>query len=39
VKEEEEKLSIELPSKKFRVDAKEFSKELAKAPEFSFKIN
>jgi DNA polymerase-3 subunit alpha len=39
VKDEEEKLSVELPSKKFRVEAKEFSRELAETPEFSFKIN
>jgi DNA polymerase-3 subunit alpha len=39
VKDEEEKLSVELPSKKFRVEAKEFSRGLAEAPEFSFKIN
>ena len=39
VKDETEKLSIELPSKKFRVEAKEFSRGLAEAPEFSFKIN
>jgi DNA polymerase III subunit alpha len=39
VKDEEEKLSVELPSKKFRVEAKEFSRELAETTEFSFKIN
>lgn len=39
IKDEEEKLSIELPSKKIRVEAKDFSKELAPCPEFSFKIN
>jgi DNA polymerase-3 subunit alpha len=39
VKDEEEKLSVELPSKKFRVEAKEFSRGLAEATEFSFKIN
>ncbi|MCX6248872.1 MAG: DNA polymerase III subunit alpha [Bacteroidetes bacterium] len=39
VKDEEEKLSIELPSKKIRVEAKEFSRGLAETPEFSFKIN
>jgi DNA polymerase-3 subunit alpha len=39
VKDEEEKLSVDLPSKKFRVEAKEFSRALAEAPEFSFKIN
>ena len=39
VKDEEEKLSVELPSKKLRVEAKEFSRGLAEAPEFSFKIN
>lgn len=39
VKDEEEKLSIELPSKNIRVEAKEFSLGLAETPEFSFKIN
>jgi DNA polymerase III subunit alpha len=39
VKDEEERLSIELPSKKFHVEAKEFSRGLAEAPAFSFKIN
>jgi DNA polymerase III subunit alpha len=39
IQDEEEKLSIEIPSKKFRVEAKEFSHHLALTPEFSFKIN
>jgi len=39
VKDEEEKLSVELPSKKYRVEAKEFSYGLAGNPEFRFKIN
>ena len=39
VKDEEEKLSVEIPSKKFRVEAKEFSRGLEAFPEFSFKIN
>ena len=39
VKDEEEKLCIELPSKKFRVEAKAFSHGLTGAHEFSFKIN
>jgi DNA polymerase-3 subunit alpha len=39
VKDEDEKLSIELPSKGYRVEAKEFSHELDGIGEFSFKIN
>jgi len=39
VKDEEEKLSVELPSTKLRVEAKGFSRGLAEATEFSFKIN
>jgi DNA polymerase-3 subunit alpha len=39
VKDEAEKLSVELPSKKIHVEAKEFSRGLADAPVFSFKIN
>ena len=39
VKDEEEKLCIELPSKKFRVEAKAFSRDLSEALQFSFKIN
>jgi DNA polymerase-3 subunit alpha len=39
VKDEEEKLNVELPSKKFRVEAKEFSRGLTGDHEFSFRIN
>jgi DNA polymerase-3 subunit alpha len=39
VKDEEEKLCIELPSKKFKVEAKAFSRELIRAHVFSYKIN
>lgn len=39
VKDEEEKLCIELSSKKFRVEAKEFSRELSESLLFGFKIN
>ncbi|MCX6243120.1 MAG: DNA polymerase III subunit alpha [Bacteroidetes bacterium] len=39
VKDEEEKLNIELPSKKFRVEGKEFSKALAEFPDIGVKIN
>jgi DNA polymerase III subunit alpha len=37
--DEEEKLIIDLPSKKIRVEGKEFSRALAKFPEIGFKIN
>ena len=37
--DEEEKLCIELPSKKFKVEAKAFSQGLTGDHEFSFKIN
>jgi DNA polymerase-3 subunit alpha len=39
VKDEEENLCIELPSKKLRVEAKSFAQELSEALQFSFKIN
>jgi hypothetical protein len=39
VKDDEERLCVELPSKKFRVEAKEFSRGLTGSPDFSFKIN
>jgi DNA polymerase-3 subunit alpha len=39
LKDEEEKLYIELPSKKFRVEAKAFSQELSESLQLSFKIN
>jgi len=39
VKDEEEKLCVELPSKKLRVEAKEFSRGLTGDHEFSFRIN
>ena len=39
VRDEDERLSIDLPSKKFRVDIKEFALEVGKIPELSFKIS
>ena len=39
IKDEEEKLNVELPSKKFRIDAKELALELNKFPEIQVKIN
>jgi DNA polymerase-3 subunit alpha len=39
VMDEEEKLCVELPSKKFRVEAKEFSRGLTGDHGFSFRIN
>jgi len=39
VRDEDERLSIDLPSRKFRVDIKEFALEVGKIPELSFKIS
>ena len=39
IKDDEEKLNVELPSKKFRVEAKEFVLEMNRYPEIQMKIN
>lgn len=39
VRDDEEKINVDLPSKKFRVDGKEFVTELGNFPELQMKIN